>query len=158
MDLLDFARGPALQAAIGIFVFGTVWRIVSLFLIHHGWRAALLSVFFIALAQLFRYIANDVDRIGWSIDRDRESGVGDATRRYQRSMLYLSFGLTQAQHLALIVQAGVVAGPAPALAMLATLVFIEVLYARIDERRFRLVIYALLLLAGVALIARGISS
>jgi nitrate reductase gamma subunit len=33
MDLLDFARGPALQIAIGIFVFGTVWRVVSLFLI-----------------------------------------------------------------------------------------------------------------------------
>ncbi len=33
MDLLDFARGPALQAAIGIFVFGTVWRLVSLFLL-----------------------------------------------------------------------------------------------------------------------------
>jgi nitrate reductase gamma subunit len=32
MDLLDFARGPALQAAIAIFVFGTLWRAVSLLL------------------------------------------------------------------------------------------------------------------------------
>jgi nitrate reductase gamma subunit len=33
MDLLEFARGPALSISIGIFVFGTVWRVVSLFLL-----------------------------------------------------------------------------------------------------------------------------
>ena len=32
MDLLDFARGPALQVALGIFVLGMTWRIVSLIL------------------------------------------------------------------------------------------------------------------------------
>lgn len=32
MTLLDFARGPALQVALGIFVLGVVWRIVSLLL------------------------------------------------------------------------------------------------------------------------------
>lgn len=32
MDLLDFARGPALQFSLAIFVLGIVWRIVSLFL------------------------------------------------------------------------------------------------------------------------------
>ena len=33
MELLEFARGPLLQIAIGIFVFGTVLRIVSLLLL-----------------------------------------------------------------------------------------------------------------------------
>jgi nitrate reductase gamma subunit len=33
MELLEFARGPALQAAIAIFVFGTLFRIFSLFLL-----------------------------------------------------------------------------------------------------------------------------
>ena len=32
MDLLDFARGPALQFALGVFVLGIVWRVVSLIL------------------------------------------------------------------------------------------------------------------------------
>jgi nitrate reductase gamma subunit len=32
MDLLEFARGPALQIAISVFVFGVVFRIVSLLL------------------------------------------------------------------------------------------------------------------------------
>jgi len=31
--LLEFARGPALQIAVAIFVFGTVWRLVALFLL-----------------------------------------------------------------------------------------------------------------------------
>ena len=32
MELLEFARGPALQFAIAVFVFGVVFRIISLFL------------------------------------------------------------------------------------------------------------------------------
>ena len=30
MELLDFARGPAITVAVAIFVFGTVWRLVAL--------------------------------------------------------------------------------------------------------------------------------
>lgn len=30
MELLDFARGPAITVALAIFVFGTVWRLVAL--------------------------------------------------------------------------------------------------------------------------------
>ncbi len=33
MDLLDFARGPALRAAMVIFVLGTVWRLVAVLLL-----------------------------------------------------------------------------------------------------------------------------
>ena len=33
MELLDFARGPALQVAMAIFVFGLLWRVVSLLLL-----------------------------------------------------------------------------------------------------------------------------
>jgi nitrate reductase gamma subunit len=33
MDLLDFARGPALRVAIAIFVLGTVWRLVAVLLL-----------------------------------------------------------------------------------------------------------------------------
>ena len=29
MELLDFARGPALQFAIAVFVLGTLWRLVG---------------------------------------------------------------------------------------------------------------------------------
>jgi nitrate reductase gamma subunit len=33
MSLLDFARGPALEAAIAIFLFGAAWRLFALFLL-----------------------------------------------------------------------------------------------------------------------------
>ncbi len=33
MSLLDFARGPALEAAFAIFVFGVLWRLLSLLLL-----------------------------------------------------------------------------------------------------------------------------
>jgi nitrate reductase gamma subunit len=33
MSLLDFARGPALEYAFAVFLFGILWRIVSLFLL-----------------------------------------------------------------------------------------------------------------------------
>jgi nitrate reductase gamma subunit len=33
MDLLDFARGPALRVAMAIFVLGTVWRLVGVLLL-----------------------------------------------------------------------------------------------------------------------------
>lgn len=36
MDLVDFARGPALEVAFLIFFAGIVWRIVHLFLLRHG--------------------------------------------------------------------------------------------------------------------------
>jgi nitrate reductase gamma subunit len=37
MDLLAFARGPALQVSLAIFVFGVSWRLLGLFLL--PWRA-----------------------------------------------------------------------------------------------------------------------
>ena len=33
MDLLDFARGPALQVAIYIFIAGSLWRILGVLLL-----------------------------------------------------------------------------------------------------------------------------
>jgi hypothetical protein len=33
MTLLEFARGPGLQWALGIFVFGVLWRLVGSFLL-----------------------------------------------------------------------------------------------------------------------------
>ena len=35
MDLVDFARGPALKAAFIIFILGIVWRIVNVLLLRH---------------------------------------------------------------------------------------------------------------------------
>ena len=36
MDLLDFARGPALEVSLAIFIFGTIWHLFGLLLL--PWR------------------------------------------------------------------------------------------------------------------------
>ena len=46
MDLLEFARGPALQVASLIFAAGLIWRIIHLFLIF-----ASLLLFFVTQVQ-----------------------------------------------------------------------------------------------------------
>ena len=39
MELLDFARGPALQFAIAVFVLGTLWRLVGVLMLPQIGRA-----------------------------------------------------------------------------------------------------------------------
>jgi nitrate reductase gamma subunit len=38
INLLDFARGPALEAAIVVFVFGVFWRLARLFFLPHSFK------------------------------------------------------------------------------------------------------------------------
>ena len=106
--------------------------IVSLLFIYHGWRPALLGLFLIILSQFFRYIANDVDRIGWKISKQEHGeGITESTRGYQVRMLYLLVGLVQLQNLALIYQGYVLAGLTWTVGTLAGLAFIEILFSRV---------------------------
>jgi len=59
MDLLDFARGPALQVALAIFVLGMMWRVVSLILMPRSKdksipRKDAPSPFFAAIREIIR--------------------------------------------------------------------------------------------------------
>jgi hypothetical protein len=83
-------KGTLFVGIAGLYVL-----IVSMLLIYHGWRRALLSIFLIVLSQFFRYIANDVDRIGWNItNRQQGKEISESTKTYQSLMLYLLVGLT----------------------------------------------------------------
>ena len=113
-------------------VAGSYALIVSLLFIYHGWRPALLALFLIALSQLFRYIANDVERIGWNMSNERQDqDIRASTRRYQVRMLYLLVGLAQLQNLALVYQAYLLASLRWTLGTVVGLIFIEILYSRI---------------------------
>ncbi|MDE0177083.1 MAG: hypothetical protein OXP36_00680, partial [Gammaproteobacteria bacterium] len=105
--------------------------LVALLFVYHGWQAALLAVFLIGVSQFFRYIANDVDRIGWRMSNESDESAGDTTKRYQGRMLVALAGLVQALNLALIYQAYHLGGLRWMLPMLIGLVLIEVLYSRI---------------------------
>ena len=102
-------------------------------LILFGWKAALLAVFFVLLGQCFRYIANDIDRLGWAMTRDgaSEAEDGAATKRDQTRLLWLLGILVLAPSAALIVQAQYLGGGRVALVVGVTLSVVEALYAAI---------------------------
>lgn len=102
-------------------------------LILFGWQAALLVVFLVLLGQCFRYIANDIDRLGWAMGRDGPSKVegSAATRRDQTRLLWILGILVLAPSAALIVQAQYLGSGRVALVVGVTLAFVEALYMAI---------------------------
>jgi len=106
--------------------------LVAILFVYHGWRAALLALFLIGVSQFFRYIASDVDRIGWRMSNEAsDEAAGETTKRYQRRMLVALVALIQALNLALIYQAYHLGDYRWMLPMLLGLALIEVLYSRI---------------------------
>ena len=106
--------------------------LVAMLFVYHGWRAALLALFLVGVSQFFRYIANDVDRIGWRMSNESsDEAVDETTKRYQRRMLVALAGLVQALNLVLVYQAYDLGDLRWMLPMLLGLVLIEVLYSRI---------------------------
>ena len=106
--------------------------LVAMLFVYQGWRAALLALFLIGVSQFFRYIANDVDRIGWRMSNEPTDGAaGETTKRYQRRMLVALAGLVQALNLALIYQAYHLGDLRWMLPTLVGLALIELLYSRI---------------------------
>ena len=109
--------------------------LVALLFVQHGWRPALLALFFIGVSQFLRYIASDVDRIGWNLANESGLAEGAAgasdTARYQSRLLVLLVGLVQLLNLALTVQAFVLAGSGRAAATFIGLAFVEAVYWQI---------------------------
>jgi len=96
------------KGTIYIGIGGIYTFLIGMVLIFVGLKAALLTVFFIALVQLFRYIAGDVHRLGWVMENNEISGAQEDTRKYQSSMLLLLFLLIQISNLAIIYQVYVI--------------------------------------------------
>lgn len=114
-------------------VVGGYALLIALLLVEHGWRAGLLGLFFVVVAQFFRHIASDVDRIGWNLERDGGGGEKTPAVRQQVRLFWLLVGLAQILNLALVGQAFTLGGPVQALATLLALAFIEVLFSRIRQ-------------------------
>ena len=114
--------------------------LASLLLVQHGWRSALLALFFIVVAVVLRYIGNDVDRIGWNLSRGlgrgetaEEANEADTqgritAMRYQSRFFRGLWALAQVVNAALVAQALLVGGPDRALATAAGLAFLEILF------------------------------
>ena len=113
-------------------VVGGYALLIALLLVEHGWRAGLLGLFFVVVAQFFRHIASDVDRIGWNLERRGSDADGPGVRQQAR-LFWLLVGLAQVLNLALIAQAFTLGGPVRALATLLGLAFVELLFSRIRQ-------------------------
>ena len=110
--------------------------ILTLLLIHRDWQAALMALFLIVLAQFFRYIGDDVDRIGWQLSREssepRSDGGEDANIR-QKRMHRLLVGLTQLPNVALVGHGYWLGGQRWAIGLAIGVVAIELLHTRIRK-------------------------
>ena len=92
------------KGTIYIGITGVYVLLLGMVLVFTGLRPALLTFFLIALVQLFRYIAGDVDRLGWVMDNKEVSGEQEDTRSYQSKMLLLLFSIIQISNLAIVYQ------------------------------------------------------
>lgn len=103
--------------------------LVGLPLIYVGWRPACLLAFLVILGQFLRFIAGDVDRVGWEMAQ-RPAGA-EPDQQYQRWLLTVLFVLVQATNVGLVGVTGVFAGALWAAVALAGLLGVEVLFAAI---------------------------
>jgi len=90
-------KGTLYTASSAVYV-----AIVAGLFLRHGWRTALLALFLILLAQLLRYIANDVDHIGWVLKTSEATSEKPQASRYQKQLLMVLFSSIQAVNLGLV--------------------------------------------------------
>ena len=106
--------------------------LIALLFVYRGWRPALLALFLIGVAQFFRYIANDVDRIGWRMSNEWSGeAISDSTTSYQKRMLIALVILAQGVNVALVYQAYLLGGLYWMLPILVGVAVIEILYSRV---------------------------
>ena len=67
-----------------------------------NWQASLLTLGLIALSQIFRFVADEVDRIGWVLQSEDVESASMQASRYRRWLLLLLVVLIQLPNLALI--------------------------------------------------------
>ncbi len=97
-----------------------------------GWTAGLLALGLLALSQLFRYIASEVDRIGWVIrdQHDAEQQAEGTTSLKRRLFALLTF-LVQLPNVTLVVYIYMKIGIPWSVVLVVTLIVIELLYQEI---------------------------
>ena len=105
--------------------------IVAVFLVI-GWQASLLAIALIALSQLFRYIASEVDRIGWVLrTANHDEAESRATTRLRRTLLLLLILLVQLPVVGLFLFVAMRETMVWSVSMLVALIFIELMFQEI---------------------------
>lgn len=96
------------------------------------WRWSLLIVGFLTVSQLLRYVANEVDRIGWVLRESQEDPTGlAATKRFRAFLFVLLAVLVQVPNVGVFLSAYFVETSSVASYVLLALVFAEILFLEI---------------------------
>ncbi len=114
---------------IGIFAVYTL--LLGLLLIHYGWRPVLLSLFLIGLIQLFRYVADDVDRIGWLLSEENIEREKEGIIQHRAKLQYLLLTLILLLNLAIVYQVYLVSSWQQASVLLIGLILVEMMFRQI---------------------------
>ncbi|MDH3598620.1 MAG: hypothetical protein OEU26_03150 [Candidatus Tectomicrobia bacterium] len=119
-------KGTLYIGITGIYVF-----LLGVLLIYQGWRSTLLVSFLIGLGQWFRYIASDVDRLGWIMSKNEPSEEETKEKKYQVKMLILLFSLIQFLNIAIIYQTYATLAWMWALVVTLAIMIIEIMFGHI---------------------------
>ncbi len=114
---------------IGVFAVYTL--LLGLLLVHYGWRPALLSLFLIGLIQLFRYVAYDVERIGWLLSQQNIEGEKEEIVQHRTRLQFLLQALILLLNLAIVYQVYLVSRWQQAIALLIGLILVEMMFRQI---------------------------
>ncbi len=124
-------KGTLLTAIAVVYVL----LLVRLF-VAHGWRDALIALVVVVVAQAFRHIATEVERIGWRIDKGLANDHERARPTQQRLFAVLTIAV-QLTHLALAAQAWLLDTSSWVMATVASLAVVEVLFAMVRRANRR---------------------
>jgi hypothetical protein len=96
-----------------------------------GWKALVAAFCVAGIGQFFRYLANDVDRIGWAMSLRAPAGGAEPASRFRKRIGRILFLLLQCTNAALAALAYALGGWAWAAAAAGVLLVAELLYGRI---------------------------
>jgi MFS family permease len=109
-------------------IFAVYILLLGLLLVYYGWRPALLSLFLIGVIQLFRYVTNDVDRIGWLLSQENIEGEKEGIIQHRTKLQYLLLTLILLLNLAIVYQVYLVSSWRQAIGLLIGLILVEMMF------------------------------
>ncbi len=103
----------------------------GLLLVYCGWRPALLSLFLIGLIQSFRYVADDVDRVGWLLSQGNVQGKHEGIIQHRQKLRYLLLTVILLLNMTVVYQVYLVSRWPQALVLLSGLIAVEMMLRQI---------------------------
>ncbi|MCB1176690.1 MAG: hypothetical protein KDK36_03830 [Leptospiraceae bacterium] len=107
--------------------------LLGVLLFYKDFLSALLVFFLIFLVQLFRYIANDVDRLGWIMSQKDTTDKDIEARKYQKKMMILLLLLVQLSNLGIVYKIYTISNLDYTIMVVFGVVIVELLFLRIRK-------------------------